>query len=341
MQMRRTLVVVVVLGAAVVSSTSRTGAVAGERPMRCNGTAAQCARTFDQVVLAGAHNAMLNPQAGFAAPEQGWSIRQQLDAGVRALLLDVYQGTPNGGQVCTDPTPLKVEQLTRQLGKESVDLLIARRNAVCPPADGPTSGLFLCHSFCEQGAVPLADELETIRAFLEANPNEVVTLILEDYADAADIDQAFDEARLTRSAVARRPGSNWPTLKKMITSGKRLVVFSERQGGTPRWLLPAFEEIQDTPFTFSTVEEFSCAASRGPADAPLLLVNHWLSSPDAAATLPTVNGREQLLARVQQCETERGMTPNIIAVNHADVGDVIAVVDELNRRRPARPAGSR
>jgi hypothetical protein len=166
-------------------------------------------------------------------------------------------------------------------------------------------------------------------------------LILQDYAEAGDIGHAFEGAHLANQALVHSPGSRWPTLKRMITSGTRLVVFSEHQGGTPRWLLPAFDEMQDTPFTFSTVAQFSCAPNRGPADAPLLLVNHWLSGPDAAAMLPIVNGREQLLARVQRCEAERGMTPDIIAVDHAEVGDVIAVVHELNRRGPARRASSR
>ena len=330
--MRRTVAILIVLGVAAASSSRGVAAVPAARPTRCNGTAALCARRFDEVMLAGTHNAMLNAEAGFAEPDQGWSIRDQLDAGVRALLLDVYQGTPNGAQVCTDPTPLKVEQLTRQLGKPTVDQLIAIRNATCPPADGPTSALYLCHNFCEEGAVPLAEELEQIRSFLDENPDEIVALSLEDYADAADIQRAFEEAGLARHAVVHRPGAKWPTLKKMIASDKRLVVFSERQGGTPGWLLPAFDEMQDTPFTFQTVDEFSCAPNRGPADAPLLLVNHWLSSPDADATVPTVNAREQLLERVEQCEAERQMKPNIIAVNHAEVGDVVAVVDELNRR---------
>ena len=323
--------------------TRRCGAGAGRRGSRPGRggdaealqrpCARLCALAFDEVVLAGTHNSMFNPAAGFAGAEQGWSIREQLDAGVRALLLDVYQGTPNGSQVCTDPTPLKVEQLTRRLGKATVDQLIAIRNATCPPADGPTSALYLCHSFCEEGAEPLVDELAVIRDFLDENPSEVVALLLEDYADASKIERVFAEAKLTKHAVVHRAGAKWPTLKKMIASGKRLVVFSERQGGTPPWLLPAFDEIQDTPFTFRTIDEFSCAPNRGPVDARLLLVNHWLSAPDAAATVATVNTREQLMARVEQCEADRGAVPNMLVVNHAETGDLLAVVDELNAKK--------
>jgi hypothetical protein len=332
--MWRRVVLAIAIGAgAAAVPVAAPSLPAGAATKPCNGHAALCARRFEEVTLAGTHNAMLNPGAGFAGAEQGWTIPEQLDAGIRALFLDVYQGTPNGSSVCTDPTPLKVEQLTRQLGKERVDQLIALRNATCPPADGPTSTLYLCHSLCEQGAVPLADELDAVRTFLDENPREVVALVLEDYADAADIEQAFDDAGLTPYTYAHRPGAKWPTLKKMIGSGKRLVVFSERQGGTPRWLLPAFQEMQDTPFTFGAVEEFSCAPNRGPDDARLLLVNHWLNAPDAAATVATVNSHAQLLARIDQCRAERGKVPNIVAVNHAETGDLLSVVDELNTQK--------
>jgi hypothetical protein len=337
----RLAVAIVVVGAATMAVTDAEPASAASRATKqCNGDAALCARRFDEVTLAGTHNAMANPAAGFVGPEQQWSIREQLDAGIRALLLDVYQGTPNGRAVCTDPTPLKVGQVTRELGEQAAAQLIAIRNATCPPADGPTSTLYLCHSLCEAGATPLADQLGVIRAFLEEHPGAVVALVLEDYVDAADIEQAFAQARLTRYALARRPGTRWPTLEKMVASGKRLVVFSEHQGGTPRWLLPAFDEIQDTPFTFHTVDEFSCEANRGPEDARILLVNHWLSTPsagDAATATPppgpeTVNSRAQLAARVEQCRTARGKVPNIVAVDHAETGDLLSFVDELNTR---------
>ena len=331
--LRGLVAVALVVGSFVVGSlTDAPDADAAAAARACNGSVRLCSRTFDKVALAGAHNAMANG-AGFVDVAQGRSIREQLDAGIRALLLDVYQGTPNGAQVCTDPTPLKVEQLTRQLGKQAVDALIAVRNSSCPPADGPTSDVYLCHSFCETGATRLTDELAQIRSFLDEHPREVMALILEDYVDAAAIEEAFEAAGLADVALAHEPGAPWPTLKKMIRSGKRLVVFSERQGGTPDWLLPAFDEMQDTPFNFATVDEFSCVANRGPKEAKLLLVNHWVSPPEAAATAATAataNGREQLLARVEQCRTERGRGPSILAVDFAETGDLVAVVNELN-----------
>ena len=102
-------------------------------------------------------------------------------------------------------------------------------------------------------------------------------------------------------------------------------------GADAPWLVNGFEHTQDTPYTFPTVESFSCDANRGPADAPLLLLNHWLSGFSAlvtnaqASTPATCCCPEPSSAR-----TERGQIPNFVAVNFVAIGDVYAVVDELN-----------
>jgi hypothetical protein len=119
----------------------------------------------------------------------------------------------------------------------------------------------------------------------------------------------------------------------MITSGRRLVVTTEDGSGgeTYPWLRNAFELTQDTPYTFPTPDDFSCAPNRGPDDAPLFLINHWLAGFGTLVTAAeTVNVADVLGPRVEQCQDERGMLPNFVGVNFYDIGDVGAVVDDLN-----------
>jgi hypothetical protein len=119
----------------------------------------------------------------------------------------------------------------------------------------------------------------------------------------------------------------------MITSGRRLVVLTEEGSGAPTypWLRNAFALVQDTPYTFPDVDDFSCEPNRGPPDAPLLLVNHWLSGfTSLVSAAEQVNVAEVLGERVQQCERECGLLPNFVGVNFYTIGDVLAVVDDLN-----------
>lgn len=56
----------------------------------CNGSDALCARRYDEVTYATAHNAMSNSDEGWYRPNQRHGIERALDDGVRALMLDAH-----------------------------------------------------------------------------------------------------------------------------------------------------------------------------------------------------------------------------------------------------------
>jgi hypothetical protein len=108
-------------------------------------------------------------------------------------------------------------------------------------------GLYLCHTLCELGAEPLGRELGKIADFLEADPRTLLVLVMEDYVAEARVVAAMRAAGLARLATTLPRQCAQPTLGKLLGTGKRLVVFSEKGGGTPAWYLPGFDYIQDTP----------------------------------------------------------------------------------------------
>ena len=71
---------------------------------------------------------------------------------------------------------------------------------------------------------------------------------------------------------------------------------------------------------------------RGLDDAPLLLLNHWVSPPSPELATEA-NSEEVLLARAERCSELRGQPVNLVAVDFYENGDLLATVDELNRRR--------
>jgi hypothetical protein len=316
------------LGVVAAPGASPAGA---DGTAKCNGHVELCSRAYNQVAYAATHNSMDTVADGFTSPDQERSIADQLAGGIRAFLVDAYTGTPGTGRVCTDPTPLLIAQLIRDKGQAAVDQLLQLRSTEpCPAPGGPTAGVYLCHSFCELGAVKFDDQLASIRTFLGENPNDVVTLILEDYAPAEDIMSSFRAANLDAQMLRHQPGDPWPTLAEMKARGTRLVVFSQNQGGAAPGLLDAFQEMNETPYTFQSAGEFSCALHRGPAQASLFLLNHWIDAGDKRAAAQVVNQYAVLDARANQCATERGHMPNFVAVNFAEVGDLLRVVDDLN-----------
>ncbi len=193
-------------------------------------------------------------------------------------------------------------------------------------------GVYLCHAYCQLGATPLVDVLTEMTTFLRANPSDVLVIVFQNDIDAATLDAEMQAADLAGLRYAHPAGAPWPTLAQLADAGTPLVVTVERPGDDdPAWHHDFYAIGFDTPYSFRTAEEFSCDVLRGDASHDLFLVNHWLSTP-----LPTrdgatsVNTADVLGARAQACAAEHGRIPNLVAVDHYDVGDLFSVVDGLN-----------
>ncbi|WP_166354412.1 hypothetical protein [Phytoactinopolyspora limicola] len=336
------LIVVALAGLAVVAGGIAQGRPGGPVELMtsgsglvCNGHAELCDRGFDEVAYAATHNSMSAvTEPRWFLPEQSDRIPVQLDQGVRALLIDVWSGHQAGEIVRTAPgshdEALRVAE--DKLGPDVVAAALRVADAIAGEVEGPEKR-FLCHGLCETGSTPFIDNLVQIRDWMLAHPDEVVTLFIQDETEASLIAADIEAAGLLPLVYEPVLGEPWPTLAEMITSGQRLVVMLEEGSGGPDapWLVNGFEHTQDTPFVFPTVESFSCELNRGPADAPLFLLNHWLAGfTSLVSDAQLVNGRDVLLPRAETCRAERGQIPNFVAVDFVTLGDVFEVVDVLN-----------
>ncbi|MGY6500388.1 MAG: hypothetical protein ACXIVQ_05755 [Acidimicrobiales bacterium] len=286
----------------------------------CNGHAELCDRPYDEVVYAATHNSMSSPDIVVVWPEHDGDMRSQLDAGVRALLIDTHYWTP------VDSAAQLVE-LAPEMPPAVASLVLSTAG---PAAQG-RDGTFLCHNHCVFGGIDLVEGLGQVTGFLEANPSEVVTLIIQDAISVEDTEAAMQASGLADHLYTHRPGEPWPTLRDLIESGERLVVFAEEEGPPPDWYANAFEAMQETPFLALTPEALSCRPNRGDPDATLFLMNHWVQriAPDRADS-SVINQRDFIVERARECEAERGLMPNFVAVNFYSIGDVMGAVDELN-----------
>jgi hypothetical protein len=190
----------------------------------------------------------------------------------------------------------------------------------------------LCHGPCALGKTPHIEVLADIAQFLADNPREVVTILYEDSASVAEV--AADYAALgLEDRVFVYEGGPLPTLAEMIAADTRLVVTAEQGGPPPAWYHHLWDLAWDTPYSYKSPDEFSCAPNRGDPQNPLFLVNHWVNSaldlpsePDAAK----VNAFAVLHARAVECMQVAGDLPNFVAVDFYEQGDLFAVVDALN-----------
>jgi hypothetical protein len=328
-----------VVGAVAIAAMFSTTSAADDtqdESLACNGDVQLCDRRLDQVVFAATHNSQAASSESFLLGNQRDGIAAQLEAGIRGFLIDVYFGLAVDGNVFTDRAPVTVEQ-RRQLVADHGEAAVEAAEAAAVRTgeiDGER-GLYLCHAFCEIGATPFVDELVRVRQFLEAHPGEVIMLIIQDEGPLpADIVSALQASGLDEFVYTGRLDAELPTLQEMIDSGGRVVVAAENRSGGVECYHDAFELVQDTPFSYDSLEAFDCERNRGRPDSPLLLVNHWLS-PVSPTSAESANGADALRSRIDRCIADRGLVPNLIAVDFAELGDVVAVVDQLNQNQLA------
>ena len=239
--------------------------VAAAVPDTCNGHVELCERTFDDVAYAASHNSMSVAGApGWFIGEQVDPIPTQLDQGVRALLIDVWSGQPTSGSIVRTaatsyaggarrgPSRLRARggrrrPAHRRLRRRAGDRVprLATCATGCARSDRRRSG-----TCCPAP-----------RAWLAINPGEVVTLFIEDHVDADLIAADIESSGLL---PLRLPARGRPALAD-VAGDDRLEPTPRRDGRGGRraatlrpWLVNGFELTQDTPYTFPTVDDFSC-----------------------------------------------------------------------------------
>ena len=189
----------------------------------------------------------------------------------------------------------------------------------------------LCHAFCVLGKRPLVDTLTDIRQFLESHPYEIVTIIFESYISANDTRLTFEAAGLAPYLHAQPVAAPWPTLREMIAADRRLVVFTDNQGGTYDWYHNVWAYAFETHYSFATPANLSCTPNRGNPANDLFILNHFLTQTFGSPTLAEqINHDPLFIDRANQCAAEDAHLPNFVTVDHYQIGDVFPVVDALN-----------
>ncbi|MEO8091778.1 MAG: hypothetical protein ABI726_03585 [bacterium] len=299
----------------------------------CNGSEELCDRTLDEVVFPATHNSMAAADyPGLLFPMHDQTIPSQLDDGVRGLLIDAYYGFP-GRRVYTDfargPNKLS-EQTDDELGRQFTAAADRLRMGIARPEG--KSKPYLCHGFCELGAIDMVDTLREIDVFLDQHPNEVLVIVIEDYVTPADVVKAFEDSGLADRTYDGPLGPELPTLQELIDADRRVIVLAENRAGGAPWYRLAYDFFQETGYDFKAPSEMDCAPNRGVGDNPLFLINNWINTDPAAkpSNAAKVNAHDFLLDRAQRCASKRGLTPHLIAVDFYGEGDLLAVADELN-----------
>ncbi|KAL5553596.1 hypothetical protein UlMin_040997 [Ulmus minor] len=198
-----------------------------------------------------------------------------------------------------------------------------------------------CHDFT--AFEPAIDTLKEVEAFLSANPSEIVTLILEDYVETPNgLPIVFNNSGLMKYwfPVSNMPqnGEDWPTVQNMVADNQRLLVFTSKQqkeqteGIAYQWKYMVENLYGDDGMHSGSCTNRGESSSLDDRQKSLVLVNHFRSVPIEAITCKDNSG--SLMDMLGTCySAAANRWANFVAVDfykRSDGGGAFQALDKLN-----------
>jgi hypothetical protein len=289
----------------------------------CNNSPDLCNRAYNNITHLGAHDSpfLRNAETSFSTSgNHYYNTTIQLDAGVRLLSAQIPKSNDSSG----------------------------------------APSWHLCHSSCDLlDAGTLESWLSSIKTWMDANTNDVVTLLLvnSDNAPASALGPIFSASGLDK--LAYTPPSTtvvpqtWPSLDSLIGNQTRLMTFvANLPEAAPQYpfLMDEFSFIFENAFENINPGNFSCVPDRpstlggstatAAESGKMFLQNHFLyenqlfgiQSPNEtyANVTNAETGFGSLGESIKNCTGVYGKPPNFVLVDFFNVGPAMDSVDAAN-----------
>lgn len=277
-------------------------------------------RLYHEVTFLTAHNAFSNEEDGYIQPQQKWGLKKQLENGIRGFMLDTHYSSKvfcknNKIRLCHYNAAITQMFLRPFKGK-------------------PTTFI---------------KSLKIIKHFLEDNPKEIVTLFLENYTGLNDIDNAIkksgiDNLILKPSDWNPKTKFGWPHIKLLQKRNQRVIIFNQR--GESNYCFDEWschcENQYGTTDTNRALKERAESMKAASNLRHLYVMNyfpHFYVKPIQRINFNKINseGTSRLLTKcitqgLFSKETYKKRYPNFIAVDFANKGNLITLVNKINTK---------
>jgi hypothetical protein len=251
-------------------------------PIACNGSTLLASKRYNEVAYATTHNGQSFKKS--LVHNQDKTITEQLEAGIRAIKIPLWYGCNNKGnriiyachgmsksllfslseEKILEQVPVifrkKVQKIIQQAGPMMKTLRDALRVAY-GEQDEQQGILQFPHDMFDSASQKFKSVCAEVRSFLDIHPYEIVTLILEDFTNNVPlVAQDIQESGLLNYVHTQKLNEPWPTLKTLVLSGKRMVIFIRTNDTTQlqnyNWLCPLWDYAWDTRFNFKCIADF-------------------------------------------------------------------------------------
>ncbi|MGQ8337136.1 LamG-like jellyroll fold domain-containing protein [Sunxiuqinia sp. A32] len=169
------------------------------------------------------------------------------------------------------------------------------------------------------GSTPFIDELNKIKRNLENKPDKILTLFLDFNVNVNELWQLIDESGISPYLYEHNPKVGWPSLKEMVDTGKRLVIFGmQEHRNTPDWLHYIWDHAVEPYYSIMEAPDFIGEFLKGDPKNSLLIYNDYnfprkQDRPDQ--TFFDITRNPYLIEHVKNVWMETGKTPNFIMLD--------------------------
>ena len=331
-------------------------------------------KRFNEVSFAATHNGQSHEES--AVQNQILTLTEQFEQGIRATKIHVWYDKDEKGNcipfVChgvtkdmldgsylekvVDKVPRVFQGWARDALKELEPINILVRDA-CKAAygdgDGSQGVIQFRHCILDPSRRPLATLLGEVKQFLVTHPQEILTVIVEDHTNNLDqIATDFKVHGLDAFAHTQDIAKEWPTLREMVKSGKRLVILFHGKEDLDYkkypWLHPIWLFAWDTAWEFQDPSHLNdpkkdIMPKRGQqaytdrhkgVRNKLFIVHHFVTplAGGCKKSARKINKKSFLQNRLERLTKSAGQKPNIVQIDFFEhpQHDILDVVCELN-----------
>jgi hypothetical protein len=285
---------------------------------------------YDETCYLTSHNAFASSNQGWHHyMMQTWNIKEQLDQGIRGLMLDIYEYG------------------------DTIMLCHIGCGAVHSLQKGISTAVGTLLTGSEHYET-LQQALIIIKDWVDAHPSEVVTLFIESHVTPEKLNGALMSVKGFAPLVVsprdwdpNQHNGEWPTLAWMQNHNKRIVIFDEDKTsstldveGTAKAKNYLFRytwhDVIESQYGTLNKEDV-CKQRPGSQlfnylNRPLYLLNFFRTLSGPWASSAEDNSYETLKGVIQFCykEAPNIKTPNFIALDFVEQGNGMKLVNELN-----------